>query len=184
MKKIFLLIFTFSVVICFSQDSTKVYKLEFKSLNNQNIKMSDLQGKQIVIVEFDALNPDRQQLLSLDSLSKQNDTAIGVIAIPVQHSGDEVNKNNLKKLLQDTLRLSFIISDIGFAKKSSQSKQHPILKWATHVGLNKHFNNDVSEDGEIFVFSRTGILYARLGRLTGIGGGVMQRVLKDQPLTD
>src|SRR3954463_16402462 len=115
MKKIFLLVFTFSVITCFSQDSTKVYKIRFKSIDNNRIDMSDFQGKQIVVVEFDALNPDRQQLLSLDSLARLNDTTIQVIGIPVQDAEIQVSKSDFKRLIQDTLGLSFIISDIGFA---------------------------------------------------------------------
>lgn len=180
MKRLLIFLFVLSAVHCFAQDSTNVYKIRFKAIDSSNINMSDYAGKQILVVEFDALNPNSAQLQSLDSLAKSRSGSLQVIGIPVNNTDTSISKKTLIKLLRDTLRLSFVISDMGHANKSSNS-QHTLLKWITHVSSNTHFDSDIIDDGRMFMISQAGVLYASLGSITSINGARMLQVLNNQP---
>lgn len=133
---------------------------------------------------FQASTPDRKQLLSLDSLYKSRSSSLQVIGVPVSNSDATIQKSALIKLLRDTLGISFIVSDIGKAKKSFNNNQHALLNWITHVSSNKHFDKDIADDGQMFLITRTGILYATLGRLTILDGIAMEEVLDNEPISN
>lgn len=100
MKEIFVLLFTFSILTCFSQDSSKVYNLQFKSIDGTKINMLDFKGRQTLVVEFSASNPDRKQLVSLDSLYRSRKASLQIIGIPVNNSDTANDKANIIKLSQ------------------------------------------------------------------------------------
>ncbi|MCW3110037.1 MAG: hypothetical protein JWQ09_4543 [Segetibacter sp.] len=181
MKKILVFVFPFFVTYGSAQDTANVYGLSFKSINSTVVNMFDFAGKQILVVEFAASSPDRRQLVLLDSLYKRKSRSLQVIGIPVNNSDTAIEKNDLVKLLRDSLRLSFIICDVSKAKKNANSNQHVLLKWFTHKSSNKHFDNDISDDGRMFLISRNGILYASLGRLTSLSGTSFEQVLYNEP---
>lgn len=184
MKQLVVFLFIFSVTHCFGQDDSNVYRLHFKGIDSTVINMSDFAGKQILVVEFETSAPDRKYLLSLDSLYKSRSNSLQVIGVPVNNSDTATQKSDLVNLFRDSLEISFIITDISKAKKSSNNNQHALLKWLTNVSSNRHFDNDIEDNGRMFVISRRGILYASLGRLTILNGRTMQQILENEPLTD
>ncbi len=70
----------------------------------------------------------------------------------------------MKKLLLDTLGLSYTIADTGYAKKEADADQHILMKWITHRSENGHVDNDITEAGQFFIFSTKGLLYGSLSR--------------------
>src|SRR5260370_33070358 len=99
------------------QDSTvNLFELHFNSIDGVMLNMSDYQNKHLLIAEFDASNPDREELLSLDSLYKTDTAHISIIAVPVLDFGSLINIEDLKMLLRDSLGLSYTITDTGYAK--------------------------------------------------------------------
>lgn len=135
---------------------------KFQALDNSQIDISKLGNKKMIIVPFDASNPNRQQLLQLDSLFRKNKSLLNVIAIPSLDFGNALNEGRLKKLLYDTLNLSILIAKISSVKKISGANQQPIMQWLTDKNLNGHFDIDISNPGEIFIISENGKLFARI----------------------
>lgn len=180
MKLLILFLFVFCVMHVFAQDIGNVYNLRFKAIDSSNINMSVYSGTQILVVEFDAVNPDRTELVSLDSLYKSKNGSLQVIGIPVNNTDTLISRKDLIKLLRDSLAVAFVISDFGHAKKSSNN-QHLLLSWITHVRSNTHFDDDIVDDGRMFMISRSGVLYASLGNLSYKNAAVMQQVLNNQP---
>jgi glutathione peroxidase-family protein len=182
MKQFIVFLFVFFVTHCFGQDSSNVHSIHFNGIDNSDIDMSIYKGRQILVVQFSALNPNRTQLISLDSLYKSRRESLQVIGIPVNDSDADIKKNSVVKLLRDTLKLSFVISDISKAKKRADNNQHSLLKWISHVDLNKHFDYDIEDGDQMYMISKTGILYALLARPTILNGATMQHILENQPV--
>jgi glutathione peroxidase len=184
MKRLIVLLFVLLVTDCFAQDSSNVHSIHFKGIDGSDIDMSTYKGKQVLLLVFTASNPNRTQLISLDSLYKSRRESLQVIGVPVNNSDTSIKKNSLVKLLRDTLNLSFVISDISKAKKSEGNKQHSLLKWISHVNLNKHFDYDIRDNDEMYMISKTGILYALVARPMSLNGETMRHILENQPLVE
>lgn len=162
MKVLLSLFFILFVTNSFSQDSSSisVYNISFNALDSGNlIRMSDYAGLKILVVEFDASKPNRQQLMSLDSLAVSKSNELKVIGIPVRDFSDSVDEMPLKAFIHDTLSLTYPISQISYAKKSTDTLQHPLMKWITHVEQNTHFDREVQQEGETYIISSDGTLY-------------------------
>lgn len=165
------------------QDSGSLYQIEFKDITGIDlIRMSNYTGKKLVVLEFNAASPDAFQLKSLDTLYKSSKGQFEVIAIPVNDFGTPMESNALKSMLKDSLRLTYLIGDPGIAQKSAGSSQHPLLKWLTDVNDNLHFDDDITEDGKMFILSDTGTLYAILNKGFRPNNPLMQTILNNEPV--
>jgi glutathione peroxidase len=173
-----IIIMLISVVTVFAAKAqSNLYTLSFEDLDGTQINMSDYRGKKIIIVEYDAANPDRKQLLSLDSLYKNNISSLVVIAIPVSDFGSNPANAAIKKLWRDTLKLSYTVTKISKAKKATGAAQHKLLRWVTGKDMNNHFDTDIDNDGELFVISEQGRLFANLKNKPDMMGWVMKNIL-------
>jgi glutathione peroxidase len=161
---------------------SNLYEISFEGLDNNQINMLDYKGKKIIIVECDAAKPDRKQLLALDTLYKNDSSRLVVIAIPVSDFGSNPSKAEIKKLWQDTLKLSYVITKISKAKKTNGSAQHKVLRWLTGKDQNNHFDTDVDNDGELFVISEQGRLFACLKEKPDLNGRMMKNILSQYVL--
>jgi len=178
MKKILLFL---SVFICsFSAFEKNIYTLHFKNLDKEDISMYSYKGKKILIVEFNAGNPDRKQLRSLDTLFRQLKTYLVVVAIPVEDFGMAMPEKSLVTLLRDSMDLSYPIAAISKAKKDKGTAQHALLQWLTNKANNQHFNTDIEEDGQMYIVSETGVLYASVKKSVSPTGRVFKELLGQQ----
>ena len=156
------------------------YQLQFQGLGSNMIQLSSFAGKPTVVFEFKASNSSASQLQSLDTLYRNSHGQLNVIAIPVQDFG-AVSAADSLNLLVSSLGLSYSIAGTGYAQKSSGLNQQVLLRWITHVGSNGHFDEDISEEGDIFIISATGILYATLSRTFSCNGPEIKQVLNNPP---
>lgn len=138
------------------------YAVQITGLNQEVISVADYKTKKIVVVEFDASAPDRTQLLLLDKLYKKFTGQWMVIGVPVKDFGIPMSALALKKLVRDTLKITFPVAEISTGKKGTG--QNLLLKWLTSKSLNGHFDRDLEIAGEIFFITEKGILYATLIR--------------------
>lgn len=176
MKYLFLVLLTIFTALLYAQTST-VFPLKFKAIDKGNIHMNDYKGKKVIVVVCDAVEPDQQQLLSLDSLYQKNKKTLVVIAIPVEDFHSNAEEKKLKKLLQKQLNISFPITAISKAKKNTGNAQHELLQWLTKKESNKKMDKDVQYDGEIFVLNEKGDLYARLNQKLNVNSPFFLRIL-------
>ncbi len=180
-KAIFLILHIFLTQLPLQDSTVNLYDLHFNSIDSVMVNMSDYQNKHLLIVEFDASNPDREELLSLDSLYKTDTAYISIIAVPVLDFGDTVNIEEMKTLLRDTLGLSYTITDTGYAKSDAGLNQHILLKWVTHKSDNGHVDNDVTEAGQFYIVSTSGILYGSLTRQNIADKDLINFLINNEP---
>ena len=174
-----------SVHICFMpiarSQTVNPYQLSFGTLNNGQISLATYRGKKVLISLFDAGNPNRKWLAALDTLYLQNINSIVVIAVPVTNFQAAVHDiNSLKKLIYDTLKLSYPVTAVSKAKKTDGVAQHSLLAWLTNINQNAHFDVDIDKVGEMFVLSENGKLFARLKEPIPANGKDMKKILMQQ----
>lgn len=140
---------------------SSIYDIQLQAANGAPVNMTTFANKKILITVFDAANPDRKQLRFLDSLRKA-DTAINIIAVPSNEFGSGTETNSAIISLTKSLKPGFLVTAITKVKKSSGNNQHPLFKWLTDVKENGHFNTEVETPGQLFLISKTGVLYGVL----------------------
>jgi glutathione peroxidase len=138
------------------------YDLEINASDGSLIKLSKYQGKKIVIGEFNAASPDGAQLRFLDSLQKANKNNLIVMAVPALDFGTMNTESD--KAMTKFSNLSIIITQPVKVKKEAKADQHPLFRWLTNSNDNKHFNNDVFEEGLFFIVDEKGNMRGTLGK--------------------
>ena len=133
------------------------YNMRFETLDHQTIQTSSYQGKKVIITIVDAENPDTTQLHFLDSVKKAS-TNVEVIGVLTEDFGGKAKLNEVKKL---TTHMQLHISQPMKVKKGGAG-QHPLLQWLTTAKENQHFDVDVKSEGQLFLISGKGTLYAVL----------------------
>lgn len=141
------------------------YSISFQNISGQPINMSEYAGKKILIIVLDASAPDTTQLQMLDSFYVANNPALSIIALPADDFGIPPDDSTLSVYLTNQLGLHYVIAQTGTAEKNSDNQQ-VLLKWLTHVSDNMHFDNDITEGGQIYLIDERGILYGLLGKRT------------------
>ncbi|MES2372835.1 MAG: hypothetical protein V4557_09665 [Bacteroidota bacterium] len=158
-----------------------VYALNLKSIQGANINLGSLQGKKVIIVVCDAAQPDREYLRSLDTLFKTNRNRLAIIAIPATDFSKVVNPAQNRKLWEDTLHLSYLVTTPAKVKKANGQDQQLLMQWLTTLAKNKHAVRDVVAANEMFVLNEYGRLYAHMAQKTNLHGKFMKRVLEQVP---
>src|SRR5258706_4315038 len=139
---LFLLLNIFFLQPSLNDSTVSVYDLQINSIDSTVINLSGCQNKHLFVAMFDVSNPDREELLWLDSLYKSDTEHISVIAIPALDFDSAVNIADLKSFLRDTLNLGITITDTGYAKKEAGASQHALMKWICYRSENGHVNNE------------------------------------------
>jgi len=145
--------------ISFGRDS--IYDIDIQLVaSGQPISMNSFANKKILIATISGASPDTVQLRFLDSL-QTTDSSLTVIAVPVI-AGNDAGNDRFIANLQNSMALDFIITKSARVKKNEGSNQHSLFRWLTNVTGNGHFDTDVGDLGQIFIISRSGILYSVL----------------------
>src|SRR5260221_9253247 len=154
------ILFAFFLVVMVNSPATSVYDIAIQPLNGTMLSLSTFKGKKIVVIEFDANNYDKAQLLMLDSFQRSN-AQIRVIAVPAKDFSPSTNSQRIVNLSR-SLNLSFIMTQPALIKKASGSNQEALFRWLTHSSNNNHFDGDVDQPGQIYLINEKGILYGVL----------------------
>jgi glutathione peroxidase len=160
--KLIALIFAFGLIS--KTPPNNFYNLAIHNLNDSTINMSSFQGRNVLIAEFDASNPDHDFLTTLDSL-RSSDTRLVVIVVPATDFNGNLNSGQLQSL-KSAVKGNYLVSETGKVSKSSGNAQLPLFKWLTDVSENTHFDTDVTVEKQIFLVSSKGELFAMLGKDT------------------
>lgn len=173
-------IFSLIIFLCsisgFGQSG--IYQLSFQNIHNKELKMQPIAGKKIIVVISDISNPNKKQLLSLDSLYKKNQDKVSIIVIPVNDwDNGNSDKNKFKKLVLDTLKLSYNVTQISKAQKSNGANQQPLLKYLTDKTSNGHFDMDIQKGGEMFVISEKGNVFASIKESAAVSMALLQKII-------
>jgi glutathione peroxidase len=145
--------------IFFGRDS--IYDIDIQLVaSGQPVSLYSFANKKILIATISNADPDTVQLRFLDSLQTA-DTSLSVIAVPVI-AGNDAGNDRFIASLQNSMGLDFIITKSTRVKKNEGANQHSLFRWLTNVTGNGHFDSDVGGPGQLFIISRSGILYGVL----------------------
>lgn len=148
------------------------YDIEFQSLDDRQISMTDYKGKKILIATIDVGKPSARQFAFLDSLQEvSKDLQIMIIPSSDQSSANEDQVKEFSRATKSTL----LVGKSAKLEKRAGESQHKLYQWLTNVENNLHFNND-GEAGRYFLVSAKGTLYATME--PGVPENVILNILK------
>jgi glutathione peroxidase-family protein len=142
--------------------ATSFYDIKFETLDGNVIKTNSYQGKKVVIAVLSADTAGVTLVKYLDSIQKAN-ANIQVIAIPTGDFDGTINVQDLKNLKKN---ISIVVTKPLKVKKANGYLQHPLFVWLTQAKENSHFEVDVEGEGQVFVVSGQGTLYAVVSKDT------------------
>lgn len=150
-----------------------IYEISIEKLEGKQQYLSEYRGKKMLIALITDPAVEVGILQCLDSIQNVHGDSLVVIAVPAidfepgaaQDSlptKKEVNDRKLLKELKDSLKLDLLIAKPVRVKKSSGGRQHALFNWLTHASENIHFDEEITEGGQLFLVSEKGQLYAQL----------------------
>lgn len=139
---------------------TEVYDLSIQDLQGKIVKLGKYKGQKILIASVTPDNLERGGLRFLDSL-QQVYPRVAMIAVPAMDFGGAKNAEIMTNIRNENSK-GLIIGSPANVKKNKGKDQNSLLKWLTNLSDNKHFNDDVDTDNQLYVISESGILYAVL----------------------
>jgi glutathione peroxidase-family protein len=139
------------------------YDLSYNAADGSIIKMSAFKGITVIVIPFNAAQPDWGTLGAVDSLVRLHPDSIAAIAFPAMDFDSAINMAALHHI-HDSLGLKLTIAQPGYVKRSAGSSQLAVFQWLTNVQLNTHYNRDVESDEQLFLVSAKGTLYGILGK--------------------
>jgi len=134
------------------------YDIKFEALDGTLVKTSVYQGKKVIVAVISAGAAGDNLVTYLDSLQNANAT-VKVIVIPTGDFKGSVDNQKLKDLKKNK---NIVVAKPLKVKKSNGSQQHPLFVWLTQSKENRHFDTDVTGEGQVFVVSEKGTLYSVL----------------------
>jgi len=122
--------------------------------------MSTFAGHKVIVLTFDATNPDKAMLSMADSVQKA-DTSVFIVGVPAADFTGYSSDTALSSM-HDSLALSFPFTKVALVTRASGNVQEALFKWLTDVTLNQHFDRDVDAPGQMYLISERGVLYGIL----------------------
>jgi glutathione peroxidase len=154
-------LFPMVMLLSIFSERDSIYDIDIQLVaSGQPVSMYSFANKKILIATISSDNPDTVQLRFLDSL-QTTDTSLNVVAVPLI-AGNDGGSDRLIANLQNSMALDFIITKSARVKKNEGINQHSLFRWLTNVTGNGHFDTDVGGPGQLFIISRSGILYSVL----------------------
>ena len=171
-------------IFSFNQyDTPHLYELDFESVDGSIINMAAYRNKHLIIVEFNALNPDKNQLSALDSIYQADTAGTVIIGIPaLDFDSSIVSESILRSALRDSLHLTFPISSPAYTKARANAEQHVLMQWVTKATHNGHTDNVITDDGQFFLISTTGLLYASLSKPFTYDTTLLNLLINNEPV--
>jgi glutathione peroxidase len=153
-----LLVLYISMMLVSMQPSSGFYEISFQTVDGTMIKTSAYQGKKVIIAVVSANAAGLKLVKYLDSVQKATPT-LQAIAIPTGDFDGSIKVQDLKDLKKN---ISIVVTQPLKVKKANGAQQHPLFAWLTQATENKHFDNDVESEGQLFFVSGKGTLYSVL----------------------
>jgi hypothetical protein len=162
-----------------AQPAGDIWNVKFYTIDNYALDMRLCAGKKIVIVSFDASNPNFSLLGGLDSLVRRAGGNMAAIAIPVLDFGEPMQKSLLLSKMRDSLQLAIPVAAISYGKRGRN--QHLLMQWLTTSSKKNHFNINLEQPEEIFIVSTQGLLYGVLHPGSSPNWKLVSEILSREP---
>src|SRR6266540_3172857 len=125
------ILFAFVILAVYSfKPVSSIYDIRVQVLSSSQISLGSFAGKKLIVVEFDPVNFDAAQLLTLDTIQRSN-AQVQVIGVPAKDFGSSSTIQSIQALVQN-LNLSFIVTKPAYVKRSSGANQQDLFRWLTH----------------------------------------------------
>lgn len=148
------------------------YEISIMKIDGQEMTLAGFENKRIIVMTFNASDPDNAQIHFLDSLQVSNDS-LQVICVPAINGSEAVDTANILAI-QQTQSSGLIITMPGRVERNAGSDQQKLMEWLTDVNKNKRFNMD-GRANQHFLISPSGILYGALDQ--GASTSFLKQVL-------
>jgi len=145
--------------------------------DGSQLNMATFVDHKVMVLTFDAANPDKAMLLKADSVQKA-DTSAFIVGVPAADFTGYAADSALSSM-HDSLALSFLFTKAVLVTRAGGDGQEALFKWLTAVTLNQHFDRDVEAPGQMFLISEQGVLYGVLTKdatLADILGALNQSI--------
>jgi glutathione peroxidase-family protein len=158
--------FYLSVCILLALNFTSIdfYDISIELLDGAEMKMSAYRGRKVVIAVVSGNDAGLNMVHYLDSVQQAN-KGLQVIIIPTGDFGGRINMRDLESLKKNK---TIVLTKPFKVKKANGAQQHKLLSWLTKSSENKHFNIDVEGEGQVFIVSGKGTLYAVMPKGTPV----------------
>ena len=137
------------------------YDLTIKSIDGEEIEMSQFSGKNILIVNVASFCGYTSQYSELQSLSEEYEN-LEVIGVPCNQFGfqEPLSTDSIKSFCSRKYAVTFPMTE---KIKVKGTKQHPLYQWLTTKELNKLDDFKVSWNFNKFLVDSNGALIAHFG---------------------
>lgn len=143
----------------FAQDS--LYSIAVNNSSGSYVPLSNYKGYKIIACSISSDNLKKSKTLKYwDSLQKANPNT-RIILMPAGDLGASPDTASVLSLQKQSGK-NIMITNITQSKKDKGGSQNALLQWLTHSSKNHHFDADVETDGQLYVISESGVLYAVL----------------------
>ncbi len=176
-KLIFILGITFSVP---TQTIESIYSKSITTIEGVDKPISAYQGKKMLIITLPIVQSAAADslLTALDSIANVHTSDMVIIATPSKEDGFTTsNKASLKQWYRSKLRMSILVTDGYFTRKTAGNNQHALFQFLTKQEKNGSFNNDVEGVATKFVVWTDGELIGFINPQTKVNGRSMKSLI-------
>ena len=139
----------------------KFHDLSINSIDGDEIKMSQYEGKNVLIVNVASFCGYTSQYTDLQALSEKFEN-LEVIGVPCNQFGfqEPLSTDSIKSFCSSKYAVTFPMTEKTKVKGKSQ---HPLFKWLTHKEQNKLDDFKVSWNFNKFLIDENGQLISHYG---------------------
>jgi glutathione peroxidase len=136
---------------------SQFYNLTFKSIDGEQVSMSEFKGKYILLVNVASECGYTSQYTELQALHKQYKEKLVVIGYPCNQFGGQEpgSTEEIKSFCKKNYGVTFLLSEKIDVKGSNQ---HEIYNWLTDKNLNEIKSSSVKWNFQKYLISKEGAL--------------------------
>lgn len=156
MNRITILLVFFMTCSAYGICQSSLYGIQLPALNEKDtIRLSDYQGKKILLVNTACLSPASSQFAGLSELyAKFKDSGLVIIAFPSNSFGYETGTNSeIQQFISDRFTLGFPVTS---KSEVSGAGANAVYKWIASKEQNTVMNGKVKADFNKFLINAQG----------------------------
>lgn len=151
-----------------------IYTQSFTNIDGGTVALSGYQGKKILFVIAPMLG-DTLKVNDLAAFWAKYPDSVKLVGIMSTEEGyADSNKAAIKSMYQSR-GITIVLTGGMYTKKAAGNNQGGIMKWLTDKTVNKRYDTDASETGQLFFVNEAGKLFSVLIPETSLLSSSVQR---------
>lgn len=148
-----------------TKPKTSIYDIEVKSLQGDNVALSDFKGQYILFANVASKCGFTPQYKDLEKLSQTYKEQLVVIGTPCNQFGNQEpgSATDIQEFCERNYGVSFLITEKLDVKGGNQ---HPLYKWLTNKYINGKKDSSVKWNFHKFLINPDGNLVDSYGSMT------------------